>query len=347
MFERFTEDAIRVMERARAEARRLEFAQVQPEHLLLALLGESRSATVKILALLGADTRKMRTAVERRLGRGYTIVSLEAVTFAPVTGRVIERALHAAERQGSATVDATFLLLSLCVEADGDWRRLLTDYGLDAARLEEAMARGLTAPPMTAESDVLPERFSPRLLTAESARILELARQEAIAGGHCSIGTEQVLLGMCAQPDTLGGWVLGQAGLSLRTLRVEIYSLIGKGSGTIPALLDYTHIMHRALEAAWRDAKQLGHRRVGTGHLLLGLLDMDEGSVSHLLNQLNLDGEAMRWSLLHTLKASPDNPEPPPGQAEAELVLDPLSATYDDMPPDEVDDGAYWAETGS
>jgi ATP-dependent Clp protease ATP-binding subunit ClpA len=346
MFERFTEDAIRVMERARAEARRLEFSQVQPEHLLLALLGESRSATVKILALLGADGRKMRSAVERRLGRGYTIVSLESVTFAPVTGRVVERSLHAAERQGYATVDATFLLLSLCVEADGDWRRLLSEYGLEAAKVEDAMARGLAAPPMTAESDVLPERFSTRLLTGEAAAVLDLARSEAVVAGHCSIGTEQVLLGMCERPDTLAGWVLGQAGLEEAPLRVEIYSLIGRGSGTIAALLDYTHIMHRALEQAWREAKQLGHRRVGTGHLLLGILDMDEGSVSHLLSHLNLDGEAMRWSLTQALKAATGNPEPPPGQTHAEFVLDPLATSDDDMPPEGVDD-AYWAETGA
>lgn len=346
MFERFTEDAIRVLERARAETRRLEFSQVQPEHLLLALLGESRSATVKILALLGADGRRMRSAVERRLGRGYTIVSLEAVTFAPVTARVIERSLHAAERQGHVTVDATFLLLALCLEADGDWRRLLADYGLEAGKVDEAMARGLTAPPMTAESDVLPERFSARLLTPEAAAILDQARQETIAAGHSSIGTEQVLLGMCERPDTLAGWVLGEAGLARNTLRVDIYGLIGKGSGTITALLDYSHVMHRALEQAWRDAKPLGHRRVGSGHLLLGMLDMAEGSVSHLFNHLNLDGEAMRWALMQTLKASPDNPEPPPGLAHADLVFDPLATGDDEMPPEGIDD-AYWAETGA
>jgi ATP-dependent Clp protease ATP-binding subunit ClpC len=120
--------------------------------------------------------------------------------------------------------------------------------------------------------------------------------------------------------------------------------LIGQGSGTIASLLDFTNIMHRALEQAWREAKQVGHRRVGTGHLLLGMLDMDEGSVRHLLNHLNLDGEAMHWSLLQALKAAPDSPEPPPGATAADFVFGPLATADDDMPPEGVDD-AYWAET--
>ena len=343
MFERFTEDAIRVMERARAEARRLEFSQVQPEHLQLALLGESRSTTAKILALLSADVRRLRSAVERRVGRGYTIVSLDSVTYAPVTARVIERALHHAEREGYPAVDATFLLHALSVEADGDWRRLLGEYGLTATRIAEAMSRSQAAPPMAAESEMLPEHFNARLLTPRAAAVLDLARQETIGAGHCSIGSEQTLLGICRMAETLGGAVLSHAGVDERTLRVEIFGLIGNGSGTITSLLDYTHIMHRALELAWQEALGLGHRRVGTGHLVLGMLAMDEGSVTHLLHQLNLDAEAIRWELVQSLKRSPDDPEPPPGLTDPELVLDPLAAPYDDLPPEEsLDSDGQW-----
>src|SRR5690349_18975172 len=71
MFEPFTEDAIRAIERARTESRRLEFAQVLPEHLLLGLLGEQRATAVKVLATLGVDWRRLRHQVESRLGRGY------------------------------------------------------------------------------------------------------------------------------------------------------------------------------------------------------------------------------------------------------------------------------------
>ncbi|MBC7544510.1 MAG: hypothetical protein H7338_17450 [Candidatus Sericytochromatia bacterium] len=343
MFERFTEDAIRVMERARTEARRLEFSHVQPEHLQLALLSESRSGTAKILALLGADVRRMRTAVERRLGRGYTIVSLEAVTYAPVTAQVIDRALRSAESEGYAAVDSSFLLHALTAEADGDWLRLLGEYGLTVSRIEEAMTRSHAAPPMTAESEVVPDHFSPRLLTPRAAAVLDLAKEETVHAGHCSIGTEQVLLGICQMPDTTGGAVLVHAGVDERTLRVEIFGLIGQGSGTITALLDYTNIMHRALALAWQEARSLGHRRVGTGHLVLGMLAMDEGSVAHLLHQLNLDTEAIRWELEQILKGSPDDPEPPPGLTDPELLTDPFAATYDDLPPDEsMDADSQW-----
>lgn len=336
MFERFTEDAIRAIDRARSEARRLEFAQVLPEHLLLGLLGEQRAMAAKVLATLGIDWRQLRHRVESRLGRGYMITTLDGVSFAAPTAKVVERALHVADHQGFKAVDSAFLLYALAIESTGDWRVFLAGHGLTGTRIEDAMGSISQGPPMTGGDEALPERFHPRLLTGRAGKALEIARDETLKAGHSSIGTEQILLALTQLPDALGGWILDHNGLDEPGLRVEIHSLIGQGSGTIADLLGYTHVAERSLDSAWQEAKALGHRRVGTGHLALGLILSADGTVSHLFQHLDLDAEQLRWELVQALKASPDDPEPPPGVIDTALVLDPLHPNLDDdLPPED------------
>jgi ATP-dependent Clp protease ATP-binding subunit ClpA len=67
---------------SREEARRLEFGYVQPEHLFLGILHDRVGVSSLVLGKLGVDLRKVRRIVERLIGRAYTIVPLDQVSFA-------------------------------------------------------------------------------------------------------------------------------------------------------------------------------------------------------------------------------------------------------------------------
>jgi ATP-dependent Clp protease ATP-binding subunit ClpA len=50
------------------------------------------------------------------------------------------------------------------------------------------------------------------------------------------------------------------------------------GTGESPELVPFDDRTRAALEATFREALRLGHNYIGTEHLLLALLDADEGT---------------------------------------------------------------------
>lgn len=64
----------------------------------------------------------------------------------------------------------------------------------------------------------------------------------------------------------------------------------------------------KALELALREAVHLGHRSIGTEHLLLGLV-RDEGcSAARMLTSRGADRERVRTEVLRQIAAGDDRP---------------------------------------
>ena len=69
MFERFTKPARRVVEHAAEVAAQARAAQVQPEHLLLAMVDDGENLAVRVLTDLGAPPDRLREMLEQRRSR--------------------------------------------------------------------------------------------------------------------------------------------------------------------------------------------------------------------------------------------------------------------------------------
>ena len=69
-FDKFTERARRVLTLAQEEAQRFNHNYIGTEHLLLGLVREGDGVAAKVLANLGVELNKVRSAVEFIIGRG-------------------------------------------------------------------------------------------------------------------------------------------------------------------------------------------------------------------------------------------------------------------------------------
>ena len=70
------------------------------------------------------------------------------------------------------------------------------------------------------------ERFTER-----SVRVMVIAQEEARRLGHSFLGTEQFLLGLIGEGESIGAQVLKSIGLTLKNTRIEVENLVGRGSG--------------------------------------------------------------------------------------------------------------------
>ncbi len=134
MWEPFTERARRSIVLAQEEAQRLGNNYIGTEHILLGIISEGESLAAKVLESLGVNLGKVRQEVEAIVGRGGQTVQQEMV-FTPRAKRVIELAFEEARQLNHNYIGTEHLLLGLIREGEGVAARVLTNLGVDPAKV--------------------------------------------------------------------------------------------------------------------------------------------------------------------------------------------------------------------
>jgi ATP-dependent Clp protease ATP-binding subunit ClpC len=140
------------------------------------------------------------------------------------------------------------------------------------------------------------ERF-----TEQAIKAIMLAQEEARRLGHNFVGTEQILLGLVGEGTGIAARVLLEMGVNLKEARNEIENIIGRGSGFLPPEIPFTPRVKRIFETALNEARQLGHNYIGTEHILLGLIQDDEGVAAKVLQNLGIDRPRVRTQVIRAV----------------------------------------------
>ncbi len=118
MFERFTDQARRVVVQAQEEARRLDHSYIGTEHLLLGILRAGEGVAAEALASLGVGLDPAREQVAEIAGRGKQAPSGH-IPFTPRAKKVLELSLRESLDLGHHTIRPEHILLGLITEGHG------------------------------------------------------------------------------------------------------------------------------------------------------------------------------------------------------------------------------------
>src|SRR4051812_27831938 len=128
-FDKFTERARKVLQLAQEEAQRFNHNYIGTEHLLLGLVREGEGVAAKVLANLGVDLNKVRSAVEFIIGRGDRTVTGD-IGLTPRAKKVIELSVDEARRLNHHYIGTEHLLLGLVREGEGIAAGVLESLGV-------------------------------------------------------------------------------------------------------------------------------------------------------------------------------------------------------------------------
>src|SRR3954471_16786002 len=142
-FDKFTERARRVLTLAQEEAQRFNHNYIGTEHLLLGLVREGEGVAAKVLANLGVELNKVRSAVEFIIGRGDRAV-LGEIGLTPRAKKVIELAVDEARRLNHHYIGTEHLLLGLVREGEGIAAGVLESLGVNLERVRAETTRILS-----------------------------------------------------------------------------------------------------------------------------------------------------------------------------------------------------------
>jgi hypothetical protein len=143
-------------------------------------------------------------------------------------------------------------------------------------------------------------RFSDR-----ARKVVVTAQEEARARGNSQISVAHLVLGLVADPTALGARTIVAQGVSLDAIRQTATATLPTAVDSLPALIPFDAHAKKALELTFREALRMNHNRVGTEHILLALLELENGA--GVLAGLGVDKATAEASITATLAASPES----------------------------------------
>lgn len=137
-------------------------------------------------------------------------------------------------------------------------------------------------------------KFSPRVKD-----VITFSREEALRLGHDYIGTEHLLLGIIRDGEGAAIQILQAHGILLDELRKALEGNLKKVNkpmmnvGNIPLVKQ----AEKALKITYLEAKMFKSDLIGTEHLLLSILKVDDNLAAAILNRFNVTYDSVRNEL--------------------------------------------------
>lgn len=139
-------------------------------------------------------------------------------------------------------------------------------------------------------------RFTPRARNTVMA-----AHNEAVAARNAEGRPEHLVLGLLAEPDALAAKAITAQGVLLDAVRQAATAALPPAVEEAPELVPYGSDAKKVLELTFREALRLGHNYIGTEHLLLALLEFENGEGT--LSTLGITKEAAEENVTAALKS--------------------------------------------
>ncbi len=117
-----------------------------------------------------------------------------------------------------------------------------------------------------------------RQFTVRARNVVVAAQEEARAAGHHEISPAHLVLGLLSEPGAFAAWAITEQEVALDAVRAAALATLPPPAAQVPDLIPYDVAARKALELTVREALRLGHTYVGTEHVLLALLEHEDGS---------------------------------------------------------------------
>ncbi len=153
--------------------------------------------------------------------------------------------------------------------------------------------------------------------TSKARHVLSLAQKQAERLRKPQISTEHLLIALVELEGSVASRVLRELGLVEETVKTVVENEIGFGD--YEGQITLSAGMQQVIPFAMEEAKKKGKEAVGTEHLLLGLIRLENCKAMHILEKLGYSAEQIRRQTERVLRES--------SQSEARPALTGRSST--------------------
>jgi hypothetical protein len=150
-----------------------------------------------------------------------------------------------------------------------------TDIGRSMGVTKQAAQKRFV--PKGDQPDLDPEQGFSRF-TARARNVVMAAQNAAHAAGNAEITPAHLVLGLLSEPDSVAAAAIVEQGVTLDAVRQAATGALPAATEAVPELVPFDAASRKVLEVTFREALRLGHNYVGTEHVLLALLEIENGA---------------------------------------------------------------------
>lgn len=170
-----------------------------------------------------------------------------------------------------------------------------TDIGASMGVSKQAAQKRFVAKP---DADLDPSQGFSRY-TQRARNVIVAAESEARTAGSTQIDTEHLVLGLVGDTESFAARAITAQHVTLEAVRTAVDTGRSPTAETLPTLIPFSPSAKKALELTFRGALRLGHNYIGTEHILLALLELEDGQGP--LSELGLRKDSIETAIVAAL----------------------------------------------
>jgi ATP-dependent Clp protease ATP-binding subunit ClpA len=135
--------------------------------------------------------------------------------------------------------------------------------------------------------------------TVRARNVVMAAHAKAKESGNAEGLPEHLVLGLLSEPEALAAQAITAQGVTLEAVGEAATAALPPAVDEVPELVPYSSEAKKVLELTFREALRLGHNYIGTEHILLALLEHENGE--GVLNGIGIDKATTERHIAETL----------------------------------------------
>ncbi|MGV0851546.1 Clp protease N-terminal domain-containing protein [Mycolicibacterium phlei] len=154
-------------------------------------------------------------------------------------------------------------------------------------------------PKTPASADVLDTNSGFNRYTPRARNVVVQSQNLAHGAGNTEITAGHLLLALFEEPQSLAVALLANQGVTVDAVKAAV-TLPPRTDGDVPALIPFDAEAKKVLELTFRQALRLGHNYIGTEHIVLAMLEAEDGN--GVLRSLRVDRDRFESDLATALE---------------------------------------------
>ena len=311
MFEKFTEKAINAVTEAQNQANLMQNAYVQPEHLLLAIVKQSKGVSLKLFKMYGVTFDEIQKVVENRLRFEKSQTNHQLIPFSDNFKNLLKRTLDLANKSGNSYVLFEHLFIASISDNFSYNKRILEQFNFDIYKAKEILfkivqkkSKKLAHPEGedAKESDDSYLEADSIFEDQDASKVFERAVSKLSASNYEILGTEQIISSILEDKESDLAKILEAKGINLESFEEKLSKQSSRKSEYGARQIIFTPNAFIAMNAALQVAKELGSSVVKPEHMVLGLLKSKKGIAYDIFKDSNVDDEELASSIVKPIE---------------------------------------------
>lgn len=311
MFEKFTEKALNVIVEAQNIAIYDHSDKVLSEHLLLALVKETKGFCSKIF-------KSYNLTYERLAEEIYLTLNIEeadmnsSIPFSDDFKRILLQTMDLAEKSGNPTVHYEHLVLAAINDKKSKISQYLEHLNFDIEKSKPLIEKLVQR---KAKKDFHPEldenkeqeinltRETDALFDSkESAKVFERAVAKLSASTYEILGTEQIISSILEDKESDLSKILAQFGVTNELFEEKLSKVQSRQAEYEGRQIVFTPNAFIAMSLALQTAKELGSSEVLPEHMILGLLKTKKGIAYNIFKELKINDDDLAHGIIKPIE---------------------------------------------